>query len=561
MREQQKDMGLRDASMTEIRNSQQLLLRQVVRIVFLVAIPVLLLGSYYVWKDGKSGFIPFYIVAFVLVSVIRFWKKAPYGLQSGILLFIIYALALLALVRGGLSSNAPLFLLGFCFVAAIFLGKRAAMVSIGIAVITMGIAGALFSTGHGVIPPEVQLMNAKPTAWLSYTFILLLAAVFFVVLQTYLLQHLSAALGQSREMARQLEADREQARLEAQRKNEQAERLAWVAMLGRTLSATRQRETLAQRAVEEIAHNCDVYQVTLYFVEPSGLVLSPAATAGTLGVELFRDGGAIAIHERVAPARAAETGQEQMVFLLPGEIPHLPESRVQVSIPLNIGGEIFGVLDIHRRQSFFSEDELQIFRIIGGYVAASLDGLRLLEEAQRRLQEVRLASAQQPLASWRSALATRQTTSFTIGQVPTAQTAAAVQQAMATLQPHAVWLEDGAMYLLVVPLVAHDVALGYLAFTRAAEKGDWDADSRALIGKAAERLTVALENARLLSGARQQVLYNERLGQLSDLIWQMPNLEAIMEKSVRELGRFLDAGEVQLYLTPAPAGPGGVEHG
>jgi len=62
---------------------------------------------------------------------------------------------------------------------------------------------------------------------------------------------------------------------------------------------------------------------------------------------------------------------------------------------------------------------------------------------------------------------------------------------------------------------------------------------------------VTLDNTRLLIEARRQALYDEQLGRLDDLIWQTPNPEAIMERSVRELGRFLGAHEVQLYLTPS----------
>jgi GAF domain-containing protein len=92
--------------------------------------------------------------------------------------------------------------------------------------------------------------------------------------------------------------------------------------------------------------------------------------------------------------------------------------------------------------------------------------------------------------------------------------------------------------------------LGYLAFTRATEKGNWNADARSTIMMAAERLAVALDNTRLLVEARRQALYDEQLSQLGDLIWQTPSPEVIMEQSVRELGRFLGASEAQLYLTP-----------
>ncbi len=550
MSEQRPSVLQAGVSLAEVRNWQRILLRQVMQIVFFAAIPALLFSSYYVWQDGKGWLIPFYVVGFVVVGIMQFWKKAPYAMQTSTLLIIIYMFAVLSLIRGGLSSNARVFLLAFIFVATIFLGRRAAIVSVTVAIITMGMAGWLFSTGRWVIPEEIQLVTTNPVAWATYTFILLMISAFFVLLPTYMLMHLSEALTQSRAMARELEADREQAQLEAQRKHNHAEQLGWAAALGHALTSMRQREDIVQRVVREIVRAFDIHQATLYLMARSGTVLNTAATAGDLGDELPQDEGAVPINARIAPARAAQIGREQMALLLPGELPRFPQSRVEISLPLSVRGEVLGVLDIHSLHPTFSEEELQIFRIVANHVAASLDVLRLLEESKARMQETQMLYTQHALASWRTVLESRNVQSFAIGKIPEAQVIPLAQDAMAAMQPRSAWLEDIGMYLLVVPLVANGIAVGYLAFTRTVDKGDWGVDNRDLISMAAERLAVALENARMLIDARQQLLFNERLGRLGDLIWQAPSPEAIMQQSVRELGRFLGASEVQLHLTP-----------
>jgi GAF domain-containing protein len=82
------------------------------------------------------------------------------------------------------------------------------------------------------------------------------------------------------------------------------------------------------------------------------------------------------------------------------------------------------------------------------------------------------------------------------------------------------------------------------------ELGDWDAETRVFIEAAAERLALALDNTRLLVQTRRQAFYQEQLGRLDDVVWRNPSTAAIMEGSVQELGRVLDASEVQVYLTP-----------
>ncbi|HQE91212.1 MAG TPA: GAF domain-containing protein [Anaerolineae bacterium] len=551
MSEQRESVLQAGASSEEVRRWQQIRLRRVLRIVFLVVIPALIFFSAYGWRNDQVWLIAFCGVSFVLAGIMQFWKKAPYVLQAATLVLMLYLLAVLSVYLGGLNGSGQVFLLAAIFVAAIFLGRRTAAVSVGVAVITMGVAGWLFSTGRLAVPGEMPLTTTNPLAWATYTLLLLLVGVLFVLVPTSMLRHWTETLNQSRDRGRELALDREQAQLEAQRQRDHVEQWKWAATLGYGLTSMRQREDLVWRVVREIAQTFDVHQVTLYLLERSGTVLIPAATAGDRGEALPPDGGDILITMRVTPARAAQIGREQMALLLPGELPSFPESRVEISLPLSVRGEVLGVLDIHSLHSTFSEEELQIFRLVANQVAASLDVLRSLEEAQTRLQETQMLYTHHALASWKMLLESRNVPSFTAGKVPEAQVAVLAQEALTALQPRSAWLDDAGMYLLIVPLVIGGGAVGYLAFTRAAEKGAWDVNDRELMTMAAERLAVALDNTRMLMDARQQLLYNERLGQLGDLIWQAPNPEAIMEQSVRELGRFFEASEVQLYLTAA----------
>ncbi|MEJ5309538.1 MAG: GAF domain-containing protein [Anaerolineae bacterium] len=542
----------RGAYSTEVREWQSELLDRVLRIVFVVAIPALLIASYYVWRDGRAWLIPFYVGGIVLVGIVRFWKRAPYTLKTGLLLLITYGLVILSLLRAGLSSSAGIFLVGFAFIATIFLGRRAALLSIAVMVITMGISGWLFSTGVLTIPTEVQLLSAKPSAWLSYTFTLLLAGTFFVASQLYLFPRLAEALVQSKEMTQQLAADREQAVREAQVKQRRAEQLEWVANLGQTLTSLRQRDELVWRVVREISATFDIYQVNLFLMNRSGDTLLLAATSGQLGEDLARFAATVAevpVGTRNALGRAAQLGKEQMALPLPDQLVQFPDSRVEISLPLSVRGEVLGVLDLHSTRPAFTEEELQIYRIVAGQMTTALDMVRSLEETRTQIQEIRARYAQHTLASWRMLLQATSVQSVAGVQIDASQVTALAQEAMATRQPCSTWLETDDIYLLVVPLVAQEVALGYLAFTRSAAKGDWDVNTRNLIATAAERLAVTLDNTRLLVEARRQALYDEQLSRLGDLIWQTPMPEVIMEQSVRELGRFLGASEAQLYLT------------
>ena len=377
-----------------------------------------------------------------------------------------------------------------------------------------------------------------------------MAIAFFVVSQSYLIPRLAEALDRSREQARAMEADRLAAEYNAEQRQRHAERLGWAAALGNVLAALRQRDLIVWRVVREIEQAFDVYQVNLFLTDRTGEMLNLVAAAGAQGEALVENGYQIAVGTRLLPGRVAQIGREQTVLPLPGELAHFPESRVEVCFPLSVRGEILGVLDIHSEASAFTEEALQLFRIVTGYVTTSLDMVQLLEDSDARTQEMRALYAQYTQASWRALLEAGQAQSYAVGSATSPVVAVLAAEVVETLEPRSTWLDDEQVYLLIVPLVARDVALGYLAFTRSAEKGDWNADSRAVIGAAAERLALALDNTRLLVEARRQAVYDDQLSQLSAAIWETPSSEVIMEQTVRELGRFLGASDVQLYVLP-----------
>ena len=541
-----------EATYSEIHEWQQDLLKQVMRVLFIIAVPALALGIYYVVSDGNLVFAPLYIALFLILAVVRFWKRVSYSVQVGTLLALIYGLAILAVTRAGLGSNVRLFLLAMPFVAAIFLGKRAGLIAVAVSMLTMLFFAALFSTGQMMVAEDVQVMSHKAEAWLSYSLNLLLANMLVIASLNYLLPRLNAALGQSRAMAQAFEAQRRRAELEAQRSRVQAERMVWAAAFGNSLTWLLQRERVVWRVVREMAKELNLYQVNLFLADRQGTTLSWVAASGEEGESWVREGWQISVGERSLLGRVAQSGQEQLVVLPPEASQRFPLSRVEVALPLIVRGEIFGILDIHSAEAAFSEEDLQLFRVVAGYVSASLETARLLEETEARIQEMRALYAQYTVASWRSLLEVQEIQSFSEGMVPADKIRQWATPALEEQTSRSTLLDDKETYLLVVPLIARDVPLGYLAFTRAVQKGDWDRETCLFIETAAERLALALDNTRLLVETRRQAFYQEQLGRIDDIVWGNSSIEAIMRQSVQELGRFLGANEAQLYVTPSP---------
>ncbi|MBN2004976.1 MAG: GAF domain-containing protein [Anaerolineae bacterium] len=534
----------------DVREWQLALLEQILRVLTVTALLVLAPAIFFVAGERSVGFIYFYGAEFVLLLILQFVKRIPYVVKAAGVLILIYGLGIASLLRAGLGSNAQIFLIALPFTAMLLLGNWEGWVCLGVSFLTMVIFSVLFSTGTLSISDNVQVMSHKWEAWFTYTFTLTWAGAFFVMTQGYLRSRLLTDLSQSRAMAQELDVQRAHAERDAMRAQLHAEQMGWLANFGNTLASLRNRDLLTRRIVQDLLQNFALYQVNFYLTDRSGDVLTLVAAAGAQGQEWVNVSMPEVVGGRSLLGQVAQTGKEQARVLEHGQLAALPESRFEVALPLVVRGELLGILDIHSMDVTLSEASLQLFRIVAGYVSGALDTLRLFEESERQTHEMRMLYAQHVVASWRSLLEVESIPTYSLGALPAARARELAEEALRDRQSRVITLENDQGHLLVVPLIARDVTLGYLAFLRASSKGIWDQEALSLIEMAADRLALALDNTRLLVEVRRQAFYQEQLRRVDDVIWRNPSLDVVMEQSVRELGRFLGAGEVELYIAP-----------
>jgi GAF domain-containing protein len=71
-------------------------------------------------------------------------------------------------------------------------------------------------------------------------------------------------------------------------------------------------------------------------------------------------------------------------FYYPGH----PDVRSELCVPLRVGEEVIGVLNIEsRKQNAFQEEDLAFFTAIAGELAIALENARLYQREQRRREE------------------------------------------------------------------------------------------------------------------------------------------------------------------------------
>ncbi|MBN1876241.1 MAG: GAF domain-containing protein [Anaerolineae bacterium] len=555
--------SLTDENTTEFQAWRQEWITKLLSALLILCVPAFLLSLYLAYEHSAGWGIFVLVIAFATLAVLRFWPRMAYHIQVMGVLGLLYGASVVVLFRTGLGGLGYILLLLVPFIAYSFLDLSAAISTLILSCLSLIVVGVLYWTGIFVV--QVAVLVNTPAAWVGNMVAFLLASLIFLQSQHYLLPRLNASLLKNRNLAQSLELQREEIAQRLELERQRGDRVSQAVALGTHLIELQDRDAVAQSLVHNVAEMFEFYQVNLFIVDDRGEQLRLVAALPGKGEQLVRMRWQIPIVSDLLPGLVARTRSEKAIaapatdtYL--GEQFQFPETRAEVCFPLIFQDELLGVFDVHsarrvtsaplKNVALFLETDLQLLRIIAQYTATALGVLQSLEAEELQLQKMRAMYMEQSMASWRDILASGEVVDATVGHIVKEKIQSLAEAALLTQESQMALV--GEHYVLVLPLIAPysetSIPLGYIAFSRAREKGNWDAPTLLLLKQAGERLALAFENTRLLTESRQQALYEEELGRFSELIWGNLKVDSIMECSVQELGRLLGASDVTLAL-------------
>lgn len=163
----------------------------------------------------------------------------------------------------------------------------------------------------------------------------------------------------------------------------------------RAISATR-LEDLLYITVKLIVERFGYYYAAIYLLDDSHKYAVLREATGQTGQELKNRGYRIAVGSQSIIGWVTAQNETRVVsdvsadpLYLQDEL--LQQTRSEASIPLNIGEEIVGVLDVQSRdENAFNRDDIAVLQTLANQIASSIKTLRMLELTQVNLQEVSL---------------------------------------------------------------------------------------------------------------------------------------------------------------------------
>ncbi|MEM7117425.1 MAG: GAF domain-containing protein [Chloroflexota bacterium] len=318
-----------------------------------------------------------------------------------------------------------------------------------------------------------------------------------------------------------------------------AAELEIVTRVSEAASAIARTDQLLQEVVNLIKVSFDLYHAHFYVLNDVGDALVLSIGAGEVGRKLLEIGYTISLSEpNSLVVRAALTRNgviENDLQAAPGYLANalLPNSRSSMAIPMIVGDEVLGVLNVQSdKVNHFTDEDVRIQTTLASQIALALQHTRSLERAQKAIDELNVLTRRLSRDGWADYLLAKEADKLSYGYD------------LHRLKP----LENGTSQTQKIEnslVIEHDLSVqgNTIGQLMLADPQLFPDDVTSIIQDVAGQLEAHIENLRLGEQTRLSLARTEALYVSSDRIVRARTLEEILGALAESVGleRFVGA--------------------
>lgn len=165
------------------------------------------------------------------------------------------------------------------------------------------------------------------------------------------------------------------------------ERLSALSYYGLRMNAAQEVQHVYELTLDAIEQTLGFENAAFMTIEKGNLLIGSQRGYRELSLELLLDGS-----KRGITVRAANTHQTQIVPDVRKSkdyVEGMSSVRSEIAVPVEIEGNIIGVLDVESRQvGAFDERDAMLLQILASHAAAAISGLKKREEIEKRSSQL-----------------------------------------------------------------------------------------------------------------------------------------------------------------------------
>lgn len=362
------------------------------------------------------------------------------------------------------------------------------------------------------------------------------------------LQTFSAGL---EKLVQERTAELDLARVTSERRAKQFEAISQIA---RTISATRNLDGLLVQIAMVINQEFGFYHIGIFLLDTAKeyAVLSASNSLGgrimlerSHRLKIGETGIVGYVTSTGKPRIALDTGADAVFF----NNPDLPETRSEIALPLRIGEEILGALDVQSIESnAFRQEDVSILSTLADQVSIAIQNARQFEETRRALVESNSLSKQFNQTGWSRFTRTSKLEGIRhTGAKSTLLYKKSGKGKDESDSDKNQLKAQGRGAVLSLPIKLRGEVIGSVD-VRSPENRRWDQDELDIVTAIIERSAIAMENARLLADSQKLAAKERTIGEISARISAQSEVDELLKTATQELGRTLPGMEISVQL-------------
>lgn len=381
-------------------------------------------------------------------------------------------------------------------------------------------------------------------------------AVAFDAMGEQLTQTLEGLEQRVAERTTELEKRTEELEIVSGRMKKRADQFQAVAQVSRAVTSIQNIEELLPHIAKITSEQLGFYHVGIFLLskDKGHAILSAANSEG--GKRMLQRGhklqvGAEGLVGYVAamgrPRIALDTGADAIFF----NNPDLKNTHSEMALPLSAGDEIIGVLDVQSEDTAaFVQEDVELFTILADQVSIAIQNARQFEETQEAIKESETTIRQYLRREWKGIIDEAQSPGYRfsvtgVDPLTTAILTPNVVQAAQSGQTSVA--QDKSERRMAIPIKLRGQVIGVMHLQSPSQRA-WEKDVMDITQAIADRVALAIENARLLESSQNQAARERTVGEITSKIGASVNLRNVLQTAVEELGRILPGSDVVIQL-------------